>query len=235
MIAYIYKITNPKGKIYIGSTINLKDRIYRYKSNRIKYQVKIQRSIYKYGWDAHSFEIIKECDSDKRYYYEFYYGSLYDVISDKGLNCKLPKINDTYQSMSQETKIKIGLAHKGKKLSEEQKKQISIRSKNWHKNNDHPMSGAIPWNKGKSVFKCDKNPMYGVRRDTDWKAKHSERMKLLNPRGENHFKSKIVFDFINGIYYTNVKEACDLLSIKYSTLKTILRKNRPNKYNLKYA
>ena len=30
-IGYVYKITNPNNRVYVGSTINLKRRIYQYK------------------------------------------------------------------------------------------------------------------------------------------------------------------------------------------------------------
>ena len=70
MQALIYKITNPNGKVYVGSTINLKDRIYRYKTNRVKHQIKISRSIEKYGWDKHFLEVIFTCDVSERYFYE---------------------------------------------------------------------------------------------------------------------------------------------------------------------
>jgi group I intron endonuclease len=235
MKAYIYKITNPSGKIYIGSTINIKDRIYRYKTNRVKSQIKISRSISKYGWENHLFEIIYECDASEKLFYENKFGIEYDVISENGLNCSIPKSDDVYQCMNAETKIKIGLAHKGKIISDEQKKTISINSRNWLKNNKHPMSGATPWNKGKSFLKGDKNPMYGVKRSDDWKKHHSERMKLINKRGSMHSKSKIIIDVVNGIFYDNIKQASDFLNIKYSTLKNTLRKNTNNKYNLYYA
>lgn len=235
MKAYIYKITNPSGKIYIGSTINIKDRIYRYKTNRVKNQIKISRSINKYGWENHLFEVIYECDASEKLFYENKFGIEYNVISKNGLNCSIPKGDDAYECMSLETKIKIGLAHKGKVISDEQKKKTSINTRNWLKNNKHPMSGATPWNKGKSFLKGEKNPMYGVKRSDDWKESHSKRMMKINKRGSMHFKSKLVVDVINGIFYDNVKEASDFLNINYSTLKGILRKGNNNRYNLYYA
>lgn len=61
---YIYKITSPSGKVYIGQTRNIKERKYRYsrieKSIDCNKQRLICRSIKKYGFINHSFEIIKE-------------------------------------------------------------------------------------------------------------------------------------------------------------------------------
>ena len=61
MKGYIYKITSPTGKIYIGQTKNLKRRIYRYKTNDCKKQVILYNSLLKYGFDKHKMEVIDEC------------------------------------------------------------------------------------------------------------------------------------------------------------------------------
>ena len=64
-IGYIYKITNPKGRIYIGKTTRLNDRISSYRNNHKSGQKIIERSIEKYGWDhfdlnKHSLQEIME-------------------------------------------------------------------------------------------------------------------------------------------------------------------------------
>ena len=59
-IGHIYKITNPTGRVYIGKTTRLKDRISYYRNNNNKQQKIISRSIDKYGWDQHIFEVIDE-------------------------------------------------------------------------------------------------------------------------------------------------------------------------------
>lgn len=57
-IYYIYKITNPKGKVYIGQSKN-KRRIKEYKwIAKDSKQALISRSIYKYGYINHKFEIL---------------------------------------------------------------------------------------------------------------------------------------------------------------------------------
>lgn len=232
---YIYKITNPKGKIYIGSTVNIKDREYRYKTARIKNQVKIYNSILKYGFDNHKFEIIFECDESNRNIYESFYGEKFDVIGDNGLNLSLPASSESYPSMSSETKAKIGLAHKGKKISEAQKISISNNSKKYLKNNPHPMLNKTPWNKGKSFLKGELNPMYGVKRSLEWKISHSKLTKSIAKKGSDHFRSKIVLDTCLGIFYYSCKEVSDCYNIKYSTLKGKLNGTSKNNTNFKYV
>jgi len=224
---YIYRITNPKGHVYIGSTINLKDRVYRYKTLKVKSQLKIYNSIKKYGWENHSFDVIFECKPEERNYYEACFGEFYGSINRNGLNLSLPKINEVYNSMSEETRIKIGKAHKGKKLSEEHRKIISINSKRWLQENKHPMTGATPWNKGKKGFLAkEKNPMFGVKRSEEWKKIHSERAKINNKKGDEHVKSKKVLDLQTGIFFDCVRDVSFYFNIKYSTLKGRLRKSK---------
>jgi len=55
-----YKITNPVGLCYVGQTVNLKTRMASYKLYSCKKQYKIYQSLIKYGWDAHTFEVIED-------------------------------------------------------------------------------------------------------------------------------------------------------------------------------
>ena len=60
---YFYKITNYMGQIYLGQTVNVKKRINQYKSGCNPAQKLIHRSIKKYNWDSHTFEIIGEANT----------------------------------------------------------------------------------------------------------------------------------------------------------------------------
>jgi group I intron endonuclease len=233
--AYIYKITNPKGSIYIGSTINIDRRMSDYKFLRCKSQIKIFRSLKKYGFKNHVFEIITSCEIEYRYFYENYYGLVYNVLDPKNLNLKLPKTDDKFISISEETRIKIGLAHKGKKISEEQKANMRLNLKKWSDKNGHSMLGKTPWNKGKSFLKGELNPMFGVKRSDDWKKNHSKSAKEKNKRGADHFKSKLVLNLESGVFHFTAKEASETYNIKYSTLKEKLNGSKKNNLNLKYV
>ena len=57
---YLYKITSPSNKVYIGQTRNLSGRKSCYKYLRCKGQPLLYNSLKKYSWDNHVFEIIKE-------------------------------------------------------------------------------------------------------------------------------------------------------------------------------
>ena len=58
----IYKITNPKGAIYIGSSKHIEKRFAQYKNLRSNEQHKLRNSINKYGYENHNFEILEECE-----------------------------------------------------------------------------------------------------------------------------------------------------------------------------
>ena len=102
-IICVYKITSPSGKNYIGSSVNYKKRLTQYKGTGAKTQTILYNSFAKHGFDNHVFEIVELCTKENVLEREYYYGSLYKVLGEKGLNCKLPKFGDKYQNTRQET------------------------------------------------------------------------------------------------------------------------------------
>ena len=130
-IGYIYKITSPSGKVYIGQTLDLKKRERSYTTSNCKQQPKIFNSIQKYGWEEHSFEVIeevldREVLNEREKYWIEYFNSM-----NEGLNCtggadsKLIS-SETIEKIRQ-SKLGKPSPNKGKKLSEEQKKRVSER------------------------------------------------------------------------------------------------------------
>jgi group I intron endonuclease len=103
----IYKIINPKGKIYIGQSINLEKRINDYKHlNYSKNQFKLNNSFKKYGIDSHIFNVIEICEIQELNDRERYWQEFYDVLN-KGLNLILTSNNSKSQIISNDTKEKI--------------------------------------------------------------------------------------------------------------------------------
>ena len=82
----IYKITNPKGKLYIGKSKNIEKRFKSYyKMWHCNQQIQLFNSLRKYGPENHTFEIIEECCIDQLNKREIYYIKLYNSL-DNGLN-----------------------------------------------------------------------------------------------------------------------------------------------------
>jgi group I intron endonuclease len=94
-MGFIYLITSPSGRQYVGQTINVKRRIlsYKFKAKNYKGTVIILRSIKKYGWENHVFEIIEEVSNDRldereRHWIEEFKTYIHKYPKERGLNLK---------------------------------------------------------------------------------------------------------------------------------------------------
>lgn len=123
----IYKITNPKGRVYIGQAVNIEKRKKSYEKLKCKSQTRLYDSLLKYGFSEHIFEIVEECCIEDLNVRERYWQDFYKVVSESGLNCKLTKADDRSGRMSEKSIEKMRLAKLGKKQSPE---QIHNRTKN---------------------------------------------------------------------------------------------------------
>lgn len=139
----VYKITNPKGCIYIGSSKEIEVRLNRYKKLTCKSQPKLYNSLIKYGVDNHTFEILEVCDFNELYQKEHYYGMLFNCLDrEKGLNLVLPGVNEVKLVISEESLRNRSLCQIGKKASRETRLKQS-KSQRGRKHSDetkHKMS-----------------------------------------------------------------------------------------------
>jgi group I intron endonuclease len=143
MAGVIYKITNPKDKIYIGCTIDFKRRLSEYRRLSMNGQVKLYNSLVKYGFDNHIFEIVEECNEDILHEREIYWIKHFNCI-EEGLNIRL---GNRTGALMDSTKQKISKALKGRKVTweskgpkgykytEEQKQKLSQGLKEYYKHN----------------------------------------------------------------------------------------------------
>ena len=122
----IYKITSPSGKIYIGQSSNIHERIKRYINLNCKPQIRLYNSLLKYGWDNHMFEIIEECNTNQLNERELYWGIKLDTLGINGLNLRLGNSNGL---CSEETKRKIQIKAIGRKFLPEVCERISKAKK----------------------------------------------------------------------------------------------------------
>lgn len=153
MVTGIYKITNPKGKVYIGQSIDIQRRFKEYKKLRCKQQLKLYNSLLKYRPDKHSFEILELCNVRELNKKEIEWGIKFNSV-ENGLNLSLGSNNSirhtsVYRKISEsnkgrtawnkglkglyrteETKKKISTALTGRKHSEETKLKISKTKRN---------------------------------------------------------------------------------------------------------
>lgn len=104
----IYKITSPSGRVYIGQSCDVKYRLSLYKKCRCKSQTKLYNSLLKYGAEAHTFEVILECNSSDLDQMEQHYIDHFDSIK-RGLNLRAGGSRGAH---SEESRLKMSIAQK---------------------------------------------------------------------------------------------------------------------------
>lgn len=146
----IYKITNPKGKIYIGQSKHIEKRWERYSYCEYMYENnKLYNSLRCYGYNSHLFEVIEECSENMLNDREVYWIELYKSCCKKypeygGLNIELGG------NKPPERRI-------GYKMSEESKKIISEKAKIRHAEGRYIESAKK--RKNSVVSKVKKSPL----------------------------------------------------------------------------
>jgi group I intron endonuclease len=144
MRGIIYKLTSPKGKIYIGQTILEFDRrLSGHKCDSKRYNSHMNKAIRKYGIDAFEKEVLLTIDTNETNIFnhldalEIYFIKSYDSFNN-GYNGntggrKNFKISEEVRSyfigrtVTEETKEKLRQINTGKKLSDATKLKISIK------------------------------------------------------------------------------------------------------------
>lgn len=172
----IYIITNKiNNKKYIGqTTLTIKERFTRHcwRSTFLKDNQIIPKAIEKYGKENFQIFEIDYADSlEEANRKEVYWGIFYNSLSPNGYNLKLG--GRKYAAMAQETKDKIGKAHKGRKASPETIKRLS-ESHMGFKVSDETREKMSKINKGK---KPHKNTNIAA------SLKTSKKYLLLSPEG----------------------------------------------------
>lgn len=127
----IYRILNKiNGNCYIGSSLNVEKR-YKHHLSTLRHNSSrcsiLQKAFNKCGEDNFEFQVILCCKPEYRLYYEQQLirelNSQYNVFTNVS-DSPLRQFTFTEQS-----KLKMSIAHKGKKLSEQHKHNISLANK----------------------------------------------------------------------------------------------------------
>jgi len=233
----IYKITSPNNRVYIGQSLDIVKRKRKYKTKNCSGQQRVYNSIIKYGWENHNFEVIEECDVYSLNERERYWQDYYNVLSSKGLNCKLTKTSDKSAIISVETREKQSIARRGKephnkglKTSFEIKKKQSLSAINKFKNGyKHNMLGKK--HTTESLIKISENNAKGM-----LGRKHSEETKMLMAKNTSMCK-KVINNETNEIY--NSASECwrnnhEIIKIKLSSFISKLNGSKRNNTNFVY-
>lgn len=248
----IYKITSPSGKIYIGQSVNIANRLSKYKNANCKTQRVLYNSIIKYGWKAHKFEVLCECDIIELNDKERYYQDLFNVVSDSGLNCMLTtsstksgkasestisiltgrKLSDATREkmrnkkLSEETRSKISQSNKGRVVSDDTRNKISQSNKGKKRTQEYidNLKLRVISDETKAKIKESKK---GFKHTEEYKKIMSIKRKGIKPSKECVDamvikNSKKVIDKSTGIIYNSITELCKKLGLKRTTLNAKL-------------
>lgn len=202
-ICGIYKVTSPSGKIYIGQSLHIQARFDKYKKFNCKNQIKLYRSLLKYGFDKHTFEIIQECEPEKLNESEKHFVDLFKTFnSEHGLNLK--DGGGSKGKHSEETKLKCSISNKGRTFSEETREKLSKALKGKKQSAEH----------SRNLSKRRIGNKNSLGRILSQETKDKIRA--------NNKTSKLVLNTQTGIYYDSAKEAAKSIEMKYGSFKNRL-------------
>jgi group I intron endonuclease len=128
----IYKIESPSGKVYIGQSWNIRRRWNDHKATKSYKHKKLNASFLKYGVQNHSFETLHLLPIDVT---QDILNSYEQIYIDTFRNCNIELLNlkeggNGYGKHSEETKAIIKEKRKYQKVTDEQRKKISLFFKN---------------------------------------------------------------------------------------------------------
>jgi group I intron endonuclease len=247
----IYKITNPNGKVYIGQTTRYEKRKNQYLKLRCENQIKIYRSLKKYGPESHVFEFIEACDREVLNERERHYQDLYNSL-DNGLNCVLTKASGKPKVLSLETRQKMRESNLGKIPSAETRLKMSESRKGktptleTRKKQSEKMKGVVFTEEHKRKISVGKT---GQRISDDQKAflrkimkdrhnekgmpknmmikgmKHTdENKRKMAERPCNHPNRRMVINMETGIFYDSAGSAGASVGVKHPTVMYRIKK-----------
>lgn len=217
----IYKIINPKGKIYVGQSTNIKNRFNRYikQYKHIFSQPKICNSLKKYGPENHIFEIIEECSLEQLNEREIYWKQYY--LNQFGGDWNMVLFCNTYDNG-------------GGPLSDETKQKISKKKKNHPCYTQEWKDKISKGNKGRIQTEEEKNKRR-IPKPKGFSTKISEYLKLNPPNKGKKFttehKNKISKSHIGKTVSEETKNKISLSKkgFKYSQEQKEKIKNSPNR------
>lgn len=129
-ICCVYKITNPKGSVYVGQTVDLYLRLIHYKKGHTHKQKKIYASLQKYGYDNHVVEVLECCPREKLNEREIFWINELDSFVN-GMN--LTSGGDSKYTLSEQARKNLSLSKRGSK---------------------NPMFGKKTWISGRKMSKA---------------------------------------------------------------------------------
>lgn len=252
----IYKITNTiNGKMYIGQAIDIEKRWKEHEYSSKNGNQIIYRAIRKYGLDRFSFDIVEECAKEDLDRLEILYIKKLNSFfkwDNGGYNMTLGGGGKSGWIVSDETREKISMAHKGKAISEDHKHAISIANsgennyfygrylsgeENGFYGKKHSEDTKLKMKANRGDMSGENHPRYGTHHTEETKRKigdanrgrvmseeFKQRCKEANIGGNNH-NSKVVA--CDGMEFSCAREFSEFYNIPYGTVRGWLNGRYP--------
>ena len=237
----IYKIVNPKGRIYIGRTCNFRRRLYEYKSGKSKHDGIVTNSIKKYGFNSHDIEIIDSFKSDLRYangkeifWIRTYCSNRHKYLKN-GMNCTDGGGGSLGKIWSEESinKLKETKRKNPRIFTSEERRKISERMKG-HKYTKPGKPPPLGWvekmreiNTGKKYLLGRKRPREVVERQAA-KLRGKERpqymKQILLENGLKQARAVCQYDIYGNFIgeYVSIKEAARYIGCGPASISSVL-------------
>jgi group I intron endonuclease len=195
----IYKIINPKGKVYIGQTIDYDRRLRHYRLLKCKQQPRLYASFVEYGYSSHKISLIKECSVEELTKWERHFQEMYKSTGSNGLNCILVKDEHFTGGHSEESKKKISESLKGRKahinainalIEYNKTRNLSLESRQKLGNANRGRKFSDEWKEKMSKAKI------GVAKTDEVKKKISQSLKgrTFSEEHKQKLKNRVITD-----------------------------------------
>lgn len=211
IISGIYKLTSPSGKCYIGQSKNIYQRFRDHKRVNKHKHCKLYVAIKKYGYENFKKEIIEECNKEildkKEQYWIKYHNSV-----DNGYNCDYG--GQIHKEFGKEHREKLRAAFLGK-YNGNQNIEFYIDNILYKSIGDASKKLNIP---PKTIY----NRLNSKNIEFD-NYKYKD-VNLIPTRSIRKYASQPFI--IDGIKYTTIKEASEVLNIPSSILRRKLKSGK---------
>ena len=237
----IYKITNlVNGKVYIGQAVDIEERWKEHKRNYKRLNQILYKAMRKHGIKNFSFEILILCEEEFLNLMEIYYIEKYNSYAyakdSKGYNMTLGGGGSSGFKHTKKAKIKISKNQRGKKLSEEHRKNISKGGlgKKHTEETKRKMSEA---KKGKVMSEETKQKLREIKKGFKHTEEAKRKISEAQMGAKHHMARKTYCD---GIIFDTVKACAEYYEVNVETMRGWLkgRYSMPQKFKdlgLRYA
>lgn len=180
---YIYILTSPSGKKYVGQTVNIEKRFENYRNLRRFSQIKLSEAITKYGWNSFNKEVIEYNNITQKKLDDLEIEYIRELNSyNLGYNCtiggggkrsyyteeeknKAKKLN--YKRYRERNKTKIKKSNNDYCSSKKGKEKTKIRNANYYLVNKEKISirnKEYIVNNKKSIWKDESDIIYRIKK-----------------------------------------------------------------------